>query len=175
MATVGGTVSEATGGKFANGAVSGAFVHMFNAEGGAAVALNVVGKVWASAYTVAGLAYGGAGYIYGKIMGIDPSISFGHNAIQFINNPFINEHEALTLGNSIIYGLNTGPNTDKSYGESGVLYGPHEEGHTYQYEALGPFYPIAYAIGGGFIGLANPLEQAAQNYAKGGSWWPGSW
>ena len=32
MAIVGGTVSEMTGGKFANGAVSGAFVHMFNAE-----------------------------------------------------------------------------------------------------------------------------------------------
>ncbi|WP_457598764.1 hypothetical protein [Hydrogenimonas sp.] len=33
MAAVGGTVSEITGGKFANGAVSGAFVHLFNAEG----------------------------------------------------------------------------------------------------------------------------------------------
>ncbi len=32
MATVSGTVSEATGGKFANGAMTGAFVHMFNAE-----------------------------------------------------------------------------------------------------------------------------------------------
>ncbi len=32
MATVGGTVSEITGGRFANGAVSGAFVHLFNAE-----------------------------------------------------------------------------------------------------------------------------------------------
>ena len=33
MAVVGGTVSKLTGGKFANGAVSGAFVHLFNAEG----------------------------------------------------------------------------------------------------------------------------------------------
>jgi RHS repeat-associated protein len=32
MGIVGGTVSEISGGKFANGAVSGAFVHMFNAE-----------------------------------------------------------------------------------------------------------------------------------------------
>jgi hypothetical protein len=32
MATVGGTVSQLTGGKFANGAVTGAFVHLFNAE-----------------------------------------------------------------------------------------------------------------------------------------------
>jgi len=30
MATVGGTVSSITGGKFANGAVSGAFIYMFN-------------------------------------------------------------------------------------------------------------------------------------------------
>ena len=32
MALVGGTTSELSGGKFSNGAVSGAFVHMFNAE-----------------------------------------------------------------------------------------------------------------------------------------------
>ena len=33
MAIVGGTASALGGGKFANGAISGAFVHMFNAEG----------------------------------------------------------------------------------------------------------------------------------------------
>jgi len=33
-AIVGGTASALGGGKFANGAASGAFVHMFNAEGG---------------------------------------------------------------------------------------------------------------------------------------------
>ena len=33
-AVVGGTVSEIAGGKFANGAVTGAMVHLFNAEGG---------------------------------------------------------------------------------------------------------------------------------------------
>jgi len=32
MGVVGGTTSRLTGGNFANGAVSGAFVHMFNAE-----------------------------------------------------------------------------------------------------------------------------------------------
>ena len=37
---VGGTASEIGGGKFANGAVSGAFVHMFNAEAGGSVAMN---------------------------------------------------------------------------------------------------------------------------------------
>ncbi len=33
MAMVGGTTSQITGGKFANGAISGAFVHLFNSEG----------------------------------------------------------------------------------------------------------------------------------------------
>ena len=33
MATISGTTSELTGGKFANGAVTGAFVHMFNTYG----------------------------------------------------------------------------------------------------------------------------------------------
>ena len=32
MAIVGGTASALGGGKFSNGAVSGAFVHMFNVE-----------------------------------------------------------------------------------------------------------------------------------------------
>ncbi len=32
MAVIGGTVSEISGGKFANGAVTGAFVHLFNAS-----------------------------------------------------------------------------------------------------------------------------------------------
>jgi len=34
MSVVGGTASKLGGGKFSNGAVSGAFVHMFNAESG---------------------------------------------------------------------------------------------------------------------------------------------
>ena len=33
-AAVGGTVSRITGGKFANGAITAAFVHLFNTEGG---------------------------------------------------------------------------------------------------------------------------------------------
>ena len=39
-AIVGGTTARLGGGKFANGAVSGAFVHMFNAEGG------TFSKIW---------------------------------------------------------------------------------------------------------------------------------
>ena len=55
-----------------------------------------------------------------------------------------------------------------------VTFGPHEEGHTYQAQALGPFYAPAYLLGGGFSGLeGNVFEKAAQRYGGGrGSWWP---
>ena len=46
MAIVGGTASELGGGKFANGAVSGAFVHMFNGE--ANTLAKMAGKVMES-------------------------------------------------------------------------------------------------------------------------------
>lgn len=39
MAVIGGTTSELSGGKFSNGAISGAFVHMYNAELGNALAI----------------------------------------------------------------------------------------------------------------------------------------
>ena len=41
---VGGTASSLGGGKFSNGAISGAFVHMFNAEGGASSLVNNISK-----------------------------------------------------------------------------------------------------------------------------------
>ncbi len=47
---VGGTASKIGGGKFSNGAVSGAFVHMFNAEG-AGTLKNIgekIGEMWGS-------------------------------------------------------------------------------------------------------------------------------
>ena len=41
MAVVGGTASALGGGKFANGAMSGAFVHLFNAELKKFVSVNI--------------------------------------------------------------------------------------------------------------------------------------
>jgi len=65
---VGGTASEIGGGKFANGAISGAFVHMFNAEGlaykvssGISYVVNVVQFLAGAALTTTG---------WGAILGI---------------------------------------------------------------------------------------------------------
>jgi len=143
MAVVGGTASKLGGGKFSNGAVSGAFVHMFNAEGMARSmvngTLNVVGKVWNSLNTAIGLVYGGIGYVVGLAMGTNPSIGFGHNAIEFTNNPF-GGVGAITLGNTITYG------TRMTSSDIAGYYGSHEQAHTYQGEILGPLYLVAHGI-----------------------------
>ena len=188
-ATSGGTSSSVGVGKFANGATTAAFGYLFSgggvrqqqasgSSGGGFFngVLDVVGKIWALPNTIAGLVYGGAGHVAGWIMGTNPQIEFGHNAIQFINNPFIRDNEALTLGNTILYGSNSPPWKPGAYGDNSVNIGFHEEAHTYQYQALGPFYAPVYLLNGGFSGPArNPLEQAAQVYGRNrgqGGWWP---
>ena len=136
-------------------------------------ALDVAGKIWTFPNTLAGLALGGAGTGVGLLMGTHPQVKLGHNAVQFLNNPLINKGEALTLGNAISYSPGTPPERPGAYGDPGVQVGPHEEGHTYQAQVLGPFYGPAWLLGGGKIGLSNPFEAAAQRYGAGrGSWWP---
>ncbi|WP_428739983.1 hypothetical protein [Sulfurimonas sp.] len=137
MAVVGGTVSELTGGKFANGAITGAFIQLFNVEGGALKVASYVGKVWSSINTAIGLAYGGVGYIAGLMMRTNPSIKFGHNAIEFMNNPF-GGNGAITFGNTITYGPDVKPSDGTLHG-IGTM-GNHEMQHTYQGEILGPLY-----------------------------------
>ena len=106
MAIIGGTVSELGGGKFANGAMGSAFEYLFNdALYGFKTGslLDIAGKIWALPNTIVGLIYGGVGYISGLIMGTNPSITFGHNAIEFVDNPFVMKNAAITLGNTISY------------------------------------------------------------------------
>ncbi|RLA13394.1 MAG: hypothetical protein DRQ59_05405, partial [Gammaproteobacteria bacterium] len=143
-AVAGGVVAKLGGGKFENGAVTGAFVHLFNYESSARPheassssgggffkgVLDVVGKIWALPNTIAGLIYGCIGPVAGWIMGTKPQIVFGHNAIQFINNPFIRDNDALTLGNTILYGSNSPPWKNGAYGDKSVNIGFHEEAHT---------------------------------------------
>nr|VFJ66174.1 MAG: RHS repeat-associated core domain-containing protein [Candidatus Kentron sp. DK] len=182
---LGGTASVLGGGKFGNGAITGVFAHLFSGNalrrpdnvGGSRFfrnALDVVGKIWALPNTIAGMIYGGVGHIAGWIMGTNPQTIFSHNAVQFINNPFVRRDEALTLGNTILYGSNTPPWRFGAYGDPSVNIGSHEEAHTYQYQALGPFYAPVYMLSGGFSGPSgNPLEQAAQDYGSNqGGWWP---
>ncbi|MGQ0700877.1 MAG: FG-GAP-like repeat-containing protein [Panacagrimonas sp.] len=161
-AVIGGTASVLGGGKFGNGAVTGAFSYAFgsiangvaNGQSFGEAALDFAGKVWALPNTVIGLAYGGVGYAAGWVgygLGLQanaPGISFGNNAIQFTNNPLTTT--AITLGNVISYGTGQQfqPGTPR-YGGAHKL-GVEEMQHTYQAQALGPFYLPAH----GALGIA---------------------
>jgi hypothetical protein len=137
-------------------------------------ALDVLGKIWASPYTVIGAVYGALGHLYGLLRRDNPKILLGNNAIQFTNNPFVNSAAAITFGNTIVYGRNSPPDRNGAYGNDAVNVGRHERAHTYQYQALGPAFGLAYLLAGGFCGPdRNAFERAAQQYGAGcGSWWP---
>lgn len=142
--------------------------------------IDLLGKAWASPYTLIGLAYGLLGYGAGWIsfqLGLyraHPGICVGHNAIQFLNNPLTIPLAAITFGNTISYGKGLGPDHFGAYGDPTVNIGRHEQAHTWQYQLLGPFFIPVYFICGGVSGpTRNPLEYAAQNFGRGtGSWWP---
>lgn len=139
-----------------------------------------LGKAWASPYTLLGLAYGLLGYSAGRIAfacgtgRVKPQIALGNNAIEFVQNPFTIRGAAVTLGNTISYGPGTGPCDYGAYGDCEVQLGLHEQAHTWQFQLLGPFFIPIYFIVGGLRGPThNPLERAAQEFARGrGSWWP---
>lgn len=138
------------GGKFANGATTAAFAHLFSSGGvrqqsSAGGVLDVVGKIWALPNTIAGMIYGGVGHVAGWIMGTNPSISFANNAIQFENNPLM--ASAMTFGNVIVYG------TDPVFFQPGSQRGQYTLGyeemqHTYQAQVLGPLYFPAHFVSG---------------------------
>ena len=107
----------------------------------------------------------------GMLPGVSmPTISFGNNAIQFEDHPLMT-FGAITFGNTVSYANGFGPNKNyDSYGRE-TNTGLHEKAHTYQYQLLGPlFLPIYFSSGG--ISARNPWEQAADNFALGGSWMP---
>jgi len=129
--------------------------------------------MWATPNTLAGLVYGGLGHVVGLLSGTHPEITFGNNAVQFTNNPFVNRDSAFTLGNAILYGQDKPPESQYAYGDPDVKTGKHEQAHTHQYEVLGPLFGSAYMLQGGFIGPSgfsrprgNPFEDAAQDYGS---------
>jgi RHS repeat-associated protein len=134
-------------------------------------ALDLAGKAWTSPNTAIGLIMGSANFVAGLVSGTHPEIAIDNNAIQFIGLPW-GSGGALTLGNVQQYTdsdpSTSGPRYDG--GPGSVLFGPHEEGHTYQYEALGPFFLPYYFINGG-ISPNNPLEISADNYSQNGGHW----
>ena len=106
-------------------------------------------------------------------MGTNPHIQFGHNGIEFLNNPFIAKDGALTLGNVMNYPEGTGPQSFGAYDDPSVNYGLHEEAHTYQSQVLGPAFIPTYFLTGKPGHENHPLEWAAQSYGRGeGHWWP---
>ena len=80
--------------------------------------VDLAGKLWTAPNTIMGIAAGGVGYLAGwagyglGMLGVQPAITFGNNAIQFENYPW--GVGALTLGNTIIYGGGTAP-TDSGH------------------------------------------------------------
>jgi hypothetical protein len=156
---VSGSISEATGGKFRNGAVSTAFSMTMNRSNfnktpknqslirSLGLAVDILGKMWNLPNTLIGLAYGGIGHIYGLMIGSNPSISLDNNAIQFENNPLM--MSAMTLGNVIIYATDPKNYQPSSPGYSGLYsLGLAEMQHTYQGQILGLLYFPAHIISG---------------------------
>lgn len=136
-------------------------------------AAQVLGVVWASPLTLAGIVAGALAVPFGARMQASDA------ALVFDRFPF-GPGGALTLGNVI---LNTGRSLDQKLltyacrahgGDDCVRLGDHERAHVYQYMALGPlFLPLYFLCGG--ISHRNRFEQAADRYAlTGKGWWPWS-
>jgi hypothetical protein len=130
---------------------------------------DLAGKIWNLPNTAIGLVVGSFEYGAGLIAGTDPSITFGNNAIQFQGAPFGSSGGgAITFGNVEIFHDATPSDFFPTYSNPNlfVQVGPHEEGHTYQSQALGPFFFPGYFLYGG-ISKTNPFENSADNYGRG--------
>jgi hypothetical protein len=170
---IGGTTAAINGGKFSNGAIMGAFSADFRdwVQGYS----SIIGKIWTLPNTAIGLVVGLFEYGAGLIEGTNPTIAFANNAIQIRGAPYgAASGGAITFGSVEIF-KDTSPDTrtcnyggDCSNGytsTNSVLIGPHEEGHTYQNERLGPVFLPAYLLFGG-ISDNNPFEKSADNYGR---------
>ena len=126
-----------------------------------------IGRLWAAPVTLIGLLIGSLGLLFGA------RVQCGFNAIQFLRYPC--GRGALTLGHVVLYARCAPEQCGCFYGSQDALqYGLHEQAHTHQYERLGLlFFPLYFWCGG--ISARNPLEQAANEFARGGSFWPPGW
>ena len=123
--------------------------------------IHVITKIWASPNTIIGVIWGTGGVISDYIFGNrNATIGFGHNAIEFNNNPWMNG--GITLGNVIIY-------SEKQYKDICS----HEEQHTYQAELLGPFYIPAHIISGTISSIIDVFVDPSETnpYYNYPHWW----
>ena len=111
---------------------------------------DIAGKIWNAPNTALGLGCGLAGYAAGQAYRLlpgdqpDPRIQFGHNAVEFINNP-AGGVSAITIGNTTTY-------KDDPHALGDEDYMGHERAHTDQGQQLGPFYLPSNLLGG-FLGV----------------------
>lgn len=128
---------------------------------------DVLGKVWTLPNSIIGLT---AEVLLSPFaIANGGGFQLGNNAIQLVGVPF--GDGATTFGNSQIFFGNTTPGSFGAYGNPNINVGSHEQGHTYQYQALGPFFLPLYFLSGHPFSLANPFESAAQQYAaQNGPW-----
>ncbi len=84
-ATVGGTVSQLTGGKFANGSISAAFVHLFNVEAIQKIKKLFVGNL---RITTNGMTRNSLSFIGGRKMLVEgtANAAFGHDSFYYRAN-----------------------------------------------------------------------------------------
>ncbi len=77
----------------------------------------------------------------------------------------------VALGNTISYHPDYPPTEfGRPYGATvPINIGLHEQAHTYQSQVYGPLFLPLWGLGGGPV-ASNPFEQAANNFALGGSW-----
>lgn len=163
--------------------MTGAFGYLFS--GAAQAAANgqnplgdIVGKIWALPDTAIGIAVGSLDIAATfATTGELPQFSFGNNALQ-ISNLHIGPAGGITFGNVELFtgyeadGSPVGPGTTMyvspytSY--SGFPLGSHEEAHTYQAQALGPFFFPIYFLNGG-VSASNPYETQADKHAATGA------
>jgi len=141
---------------FANGAQAGAFSYLFDAA---------VKDEFSDPNTAVGFVAGLAGVPFGA------EIRFTNNAIWFENYPW--GDGAITIGNTVLSTPGWGPDASRfAYGVIQPI-GLHEQAHTYQYQALGPFFAPAYLLSGDAFTGNSPFEQAAtRNATTGRGWWP---
>jgi hypothetical protein len=135
-----------------------------------AVVGSAIGKLNNAPNSAIGHLWGEFNMVAGALMGKHTYVTYGNNAVQYMNAPFEAAGRAVTLGNVQVYPAGDGPGSTmlKSYSAYNVNVGLHEEGHTHQGEWLGMAYLPAEAIGS-LLGDKNFMEVGADKYEKGTS------
>ncbi len=139
---------------------------------------DAAGKIWALPDTALGLGIASLDILATFVSTGDlPQFSFGNNALQ-ISNLQIGPSGGITFGNIEMFtgydsaGIRISPGyimwRSPYTNYYGFALGSHEEAHTYQAQALGPFFfPVYFAEGG--VSASNPLETQADKHAATGA------